>query len=230
MFLFYLFMLQCDIIFKQIRYSINDPAFNELIDLRYNLLRKPLGLNFETGELEAEANDIHIAGYLNSKLSACLVLSPISKSIYKMRQVCVSIEYQNKGIGTKLIQFAERTCTNLNADSIVLNARETALNLYLKNGYQINSDMFIELGIPHYKMTKRLHCIVHGNQVSVIGHHSNTSRFLKDLRIDSNLGEYTLDNKYYKAILSLKTTEIDDFEPNSENVALILVFESVIIF
>jgi predicted GNAT family N-acyltransferase len=221
-----------DIFFKQIDYSIDDAEFQELIDLRYRLLRKPLGLKFEAEELANETNDIHIAGYSKSKLLACLVMTPISKSIVKMRQVCVSKEHWNRGIGAKLVQFAEDICRDLNVASIVLNARETALNLYLKGGYKIKGEMFIELGIPHYKMTKQLQSFeksyFNENRVAIIGESLYTNQFLKELCIESPL-EYVLDNKYYKATLSLKTTDVDEFEPGTY-VALILVFESVIIF
>jgi predicted GNAT family N-acyltransferase len=37
-----------------------------------------------------------------------------------------------------------------------MHARESAVGFYEKLGYQINSDVFNEVNIPHYVMEKRL--------------------------------------------------------------------------
>jgi len=73
-----------------------------------------------------------------------------------MRQVAVDGTYQAKGIGKKLVEYSERLALEKNFDKIILNARDTAVKFYLKLGYRIEGEMFIEVEIPHYRMSKKL--------------------------------------------------------------------------
>ena len=48
-----------------------------MVDLRYQILRKPLGLQFNQVELEEEKNDILIGCFDEDKLEGCCILSPL---------------------------------------------------------------------------------------------------------------------------------------------------------
>jgi predicted GNAT family N-acyltransferase len=73
-----------------------------------------------------------------------------------MRQVAVDFEYQNLGVGKKMVQFAEAFALQKGFESMVLHARETAVPFYLSAGYTILGEPFTEVGIPHKKMIKTL--------------------------------------------------------------------------
>lgn len=132
--------------------------YRDLIDLRYRILRKPLGLTFSEDDLRKEERDLFIACYdeQNNKLIAGCVLTHNTPSCIKMRQMAVDSEYQHKGIGAKVLNFAEEVAANKGYKSICLHARKEALLFYKKNGYSIESDEFIEVGIPHYEMLKTI--------------------------------------------------------------------------
>lgn len=61
--------------------------------------------------------------------------------------MCVLKNFQKKGIGHKLIQSAEKTCRNLNVDYIWMNAREKAVDFYLKLNYIDLGQTYIIKGI-----------------------------------------------------------------------------------
>jgi predicted GNAT family N-acyltransferase len=131
------------------------PFYDESISLRDDILRKPLGLAFSVDELAREYGDFHFGAFnQHMELVACLVLVPLENGSIKMRQVAVLESLQGSGQGTALVQASELFCKKLRFSKIVLNARETAVNFYLKMDYTKIGDVFTEVGIPHYKMYK----------------------------------------------------------------------------
>jgi predicted GNAT family N-acyltransferase len=73
-----------------------------------------------------------------------------------MRQVAIEPSLQGQGIGSSLIKYSELVARKAVYTSMVLHARDTAVPFYQKLGYQIEGDLFEEVGIPHYAMRKQL--------------------------------------------------------------------------
>lgn len=126
------------------------------IELRHQVLRKPLGLSFSKPELEAEKEQIHLAAYYNNVLAGILLLVPIKENELKMRQVAVTTELQGKGIGKILVAYSEFYAKNKGFNIISLHARVTAQAFYTAIGYNPMGDLFKEVGIPHIKMIKEI--------------------------------------------------------------------------
>lgn len=132
------------------------PAYRQAIYLRYKLLRQPLGLKYTKAQMASETDQIHIIARADNEIVACLCLVPLLDNTLKMRQVCVTKRLQGSGIGRKLVQFSEEIAYRQGFSRIVLNARDYVTTFYLKLNYQISSEKFLEIGIPHYQMTKEL--------------------------------------------------------------------------
>lgn len=126
------------------------------VDLRYAVLREPLGLNFTREQLLAEARDIHLVYYTDAMVLGTMMLTPTDNGHIKMRQVAVDEQYQGAGIGAKMVEFAEAYSLDLGFHHMEMHARKTAVPFYLKLGYQIVGEEFMEVTIPHYKMEKDL--------------------------------------------------------------------------
>jgi GNAT superfamily N-acetyltransferase len=133
----------------------NSPQYHETVKLRDEILRKPLGLKFEPGELEKEFSVFHIACYLDGALAGCLILQPDGKSL-KMRQVSVSERHQGTGIGRAMVEFSEKFARERGYNKITMHARDTAVPFYLKLGYSIEGEPFEEVTIPHRSMFKNI--------------------------------------------------------------------------
>jgi len=133
------------------------PAYEETVQLRDDILRKPLKLNFKEKDLAKEYKDYHLACYNGyDELIGCLVLSPLEDGSIKMRQVAVSKKYQRKGIGMIMVYFSEVESYHRGFRKMELNARDTAIPFYEKLGYQKTGRPFKEVSIKHYKMVKAL--------------------------------------------------------------------------
>lgn len=141
---------------KQIDFQTKE--YFQTLGLRYEVLRRPLSIHFNTNDLKNEGSDIHIAAFVNHRIIGCLILTEIADKpfVYKMRQVAVDAACQQKGIGKKMVHFCETFATSRNFKKIELNARKSAVPFYLSLDYQIVGDEFLEVNIPHYKMIKSL--------------------------------------------------------------------------
>lgn len=134
----------------------NGAIYWSAVNLRSDVLRKPLGLEFTKEELLLENDQVHIVAILNEKLVACLSLVKVSDSTLKMRQVAVNTELQGQRIGAKLVAFSETWAKENGYHEMVLHAREAASKFYTKLKYNVVGDTFLEVGLPHYEMKKRL--------------------------------------------------------------------------
>jgi GNAT superfamily N-acetyltransferase len=129
--------------------------YREAVELRRRVLRLPLGLDFTPEELLAEAGDHCLVVLCDGGLAGTLSLVEKLPEV-KMRQVAVEPDLQGKGIGRKLVAFAEDFARSLGAERMTLHARETAVPFYLAQGYSVVGDRFDEVGIPHFRMEKDL--------------------------------------------------------------------------
>jgi predicted GNAT family N-acyltransferase len=131
-------------------------AYEESIALRYQVLRKPLGLSYDPAELAGEKDSFHLALRKGAVLVACLVLKPLDERCIKLRQLAVRESSQGKGVGRELVNYAESFAKGRGYVEIVLHARETARGFYWKLGYEAEGNSFAEVGLPHLFMRRML--------------------------------------------------------------------------
>ncbi len=134
----------------------NSNLYWKAVDLRTKILRIPLGLKFTQEELLKENDQLHFILLQNEKVIATLALKPLNKNTLKMRQVAVDDTVQKTGIGKKLVEFSEEYARNNGYTVMECNARKVAVPFYLKLGYKTEGDEFLEVNIPHFRMTKML--------------------------------------------------------------------------
>jgi predicted GNAT family N-acyltransferase len=130
--------------------------YRQSVHLRDEVLRKPLGLEFSQSDLDAETDQHHLALIQNSEVVAVLLIKPLNPTAVKMRQVAVTPKEQGKGLGKELVSYSEDWALEHGYQSIELHAREVAVPFYLNLNYEVVSERFTEVGIPHFKMRKFL--------------------------------------------------------------------------
>lgn len=124
--------------------------------LRIAVLRKPLGLSYTQEQLMEEETQYHLALINGTELLAVTLLKPVSVREIKLRQFAVDPEAQKQGYGKMLLQFAEKVSKDFDHTIITMHARETAVNFYENSGYKKKGSVFQEVGIPHFKMEKKI--------------------------------------------------------------------------
>lgn len=139
---------------KQIDHGSEEYA--KMVQLRLEVLRKPIGLNFSEIELSNDINDILITAFDEEEILGCCILQTINKNYIKLRQMAVQKKVQRKGIGVAIMSFAENLARDKGFKIIKMHARETAIGFYEKLGYEKKGNSFTEVNIPHLLMEKKL--------------------------------------------------------------------------
>ncbi len=130
--------------------------YKKMVELRYNILRKPLGLDFTEEELEKEKSEMLIGAYEDEEMLGCCMLTKVGPQTVRLRQMAVKPGLQGKGIGRVLMQFAENLARDRGNTVVTMHARKTATGFYEKQGYKVVGQEFDEVTIPHYIMEKQL--------------------------------------------------------------------------
>ncbi len=134
----------------------NSIEYREMINLRMEILRKPLGLSFTPETLEKEKDDTLIGAFDEEKITACCILTKIDSTIIQLRQMAVHPKMERNGLGASILAFAENIARDAGFRILIMHARKTAVGFYEKQGYEIHGDEFLEVSIPHYEMRKKL--------------------------------------------------------------------------
>ena len=130
--------------------------YQQMVQLRNDILRKPLKLTLTPEELEKEKDEILIGAFEEEKMLGCCMLIIVDHSTVRLRQMAVLNNLQGKGIGRALMQFAENIARDRGFKKIIMHARKSAAGFYEKLGYQVNGAEFLEVTLPHYEMQKKL--------------------------------------------------------------------------
>src|SRR6187401_3507793 len=139
---------------KQIDHGTKE--YQMMVNLRYEIMRKPLGLTFLPEELAKEKDDILICAFDEDELLGCCILTNMKNGCARLRQMAVQKNMQGKGIGESMVTFAENLARDKGFKTLTMHARDTAIGFYEKYGYKVKGEQFIELNIPHHIMEKRL--------------------------------------------------------------------------
>ncbi len=132
------------------------PEYQQMLGLRNSVLRKPLGLEFDPAELEKENHDILIGAFEEEDMLGCCMLIEENQATLRLRQMAVYNEKQGKGIGRAMMSFAENLARDRGYKALNMHARKNAIGFYEKMGYQVTSEEFTEVTIPHVVMEKKL--------------------------------------------------------------------------
>lgn len=132
------------------------PAYAMAVALRRDVLRKPLGLDFTEAQLASEAASLHLTAWEEDVLLGTLLLTPLDGQSIQMRQVAVDDRRQGLGIGRAMVLESETEALRRGFRRMMLHARDTAVGFYANLGYRPVGAAFMEVGIRHQEMEKRL--------------------------------------------------------------------------
>ncbi|MBL7752425.1 MAG: GNAT family N-acetyltransferase [Chitinophagaceae bacterium] len=132
------------------------PEYLLMVKLRDDILRRPIGIHFSKEELEKEKENLLIGAFEDESILGCCMLVKESNDKVRLRQMAVLNDLQGKGIGRAMILFAENIARDQGYKVLNMHARKPVVGFFEKMGYQVVSDEFLEISIPHYEMEKAL--------------------------------------------------------------------------
>lgn len=139
--------------FKFIKTS--DPEYALERELRNEVLRKPLGFPPGAEVFPFEDESYHLIAIDEGKVVGCLLFRPEGRT-GRLYQMAVDEKYRGRGVGKNLVEIIENKLTSEGFVEIYLHARKTSESFYAQLDYKISGEEFVEIGIPHIRMKKRL--------------------------------------------------------------------------
>lgn len=130
--------------------------YQQMVELRNEILRRPLGLALDEQDIVSDKNNILIGAFEDDKMLGCCMLVKEDDNSVMLRQMAVRNQLQGKGIGRALMEFAETLARDVGCCEIAMHARTSAAGFYEKMGYRISGEAFTKLSISHVLMKKRI--------------------------------------------------------------------------
>ena len=131
-----------------------------IINLRYDILRKPWNQAKETSSDGMEDTAINAFIEDNGKAIACGRLQDNGAGVGQIRFMAVDANYQGKGLGKLIVAKLEAEAKRIGLTTIELQARENAVEFYKSQGYEVKETSFKLWDIiQHYLMTKEINSI-----------------------------------------------------------------------
>ncbi|MBF9251731.1 GNAT family N-acetyltransferase [Pontibacter sp. 172403-2] len=142
--------------------KIKEPAspeeFEQYYLLRHQTLREPWGQPKGSERVEDDATAVHamLVDEAGQALGVCrLHLNTPQEG--QIRFMGIRADQQGKGLGNLLLTYMNDRARQMGATTMVLHARDYAVNFYRRNGYEIVEESYLLFGtIQHYKMAKQL--------------------------------------------------------------------------
>ena len=144
-----------DLVFQVVQFGQQD-AYQDILRLRTSVLREGL-LSYSDAELQSEKDDLHIGLYQFRKAEAigCCLIRRVGDWC-QMRQVAIDHTAQGKGLGSLLINYFEDYARSIGVSHLYIEALEVAVPFYLRNGYSVLPDSFVNegSGLVNYRLEK----------------------------------------------------------------------------
>jgi ribosomal protein S18 acetylase RimI-like enzyme len=136
--------------------GLDAPEYAQELDLRWRILRKPLGLQRDAVQFPFEAESLHLVAIEASRVVGCVLFHPDGPGTGRLFQMAVEPDRQGTGLGTRLVRALEEELVRRGFREVTLHARDTAVGFYARLGYAPIGPPYVEVGIPHQNMRRSL--------------------------------------------------------------------------
>lgn len=142
---------------SEIRSPKSEQEWEQYYDLRYRVLREPLGQPRGTEKNEGDETGIHFAYFEDGKILAIARLDLQEDKQAQVRFVAVESNLQGKGIGKKIMEAVEEHSKKNGIRKIILHARDYAMPFYLGLNYTLIEPSYKLFDVlQHFLMEKEL--------------------------------------------------------------------------
>lgn len=122
----------------QVRRVYQDvPGFAAVCDVRIETMIKNFDITIDQEFDESDGLDTRYVLLSDGRIPVAECRLHGLNGYAKIERVSVLTPYQKKGVGSKLLQEAEKWLKELGYRHVVITSREEALPFYLKNGYAL---------------------------------------------------------------------------------------------
>jgi ribosomal protein S18 acetylase RimI-like enzyme len=136
--------------------GLDAPEYAQELDLRWRVLRKPLGFAPEAVAFPFEAESLHLVALDAGRVMGCVLFHPEGTETGRLFQMAVEPDRQGTGLGTTLVRALEAELARRGFREVILHARDSAVGFYARLGYAPVGPPYVEVGVPHQNMRRSL--------------------------------------------------------------------------
>ena len=139
------------------RITMDDPRYDGERDLRNRVLLRPIGLPDHAWEMH-DRDAFHFVAVEDGKVVGCVVLhpSPETPGSARLMQMAVEPALQKRGIGTELVRRLMAFAEAKGYAEVCCHSRESAVAFYRRLGFEEYAAPFVEVGVLHRHMRRRV--------------------------------------------------------------------------
>ena len=139
----------------EVREARSDDEVAAALALRSRVFCEEQGVSFEADQDGRDPEATHIVAVDECDvIGTCRLL--FRGEVARLGRLAVEPERRGDGIGAAILREADRVAVGAGAESIALHAQTYAQSLYEHAGYREYGPTFVEEGIEHVAMEKRL--------------------------------------------------------------------------
>jgi predicted GNAT family N-acyltransferase len=139
----------------EVREARSDDEVSGALALRSRVFCEEQGVSFEADQDGRDSEATHIVAMDEGDvIGTCRLL--FRGQVARLGRLAVEPERRGDGIGAAILREADRVAAEAGAESIALHAQTYAQSLYEQAGYRECGPPFVEEGIEHVAMEKRL--------------------------------------------------------------------------
>jgi predicted GNAT family N-acyltransferase len=125
------------------------------LELRYRVFCEEQGVTLAADQDGLDPQALHLVAIDNGRLiGTCRLL--FDGGVAHLGRMAVEPDARGRGVGAAILAAAERESREAGAGRIRLHAQTAARPLYERGGFSVESDEFMDEGIPHVTMEKAL--------------------------------------------------------------------------
>ncbi|API89125.1 GNAT family N-acetyltransferase [Marinilactibacillus sp. 15R] len=136
--------------------DISSEVYKDAIHIRKEVFVKEQHIEPELEIDDLEDQTFHLVGYINSVPSATARIYEKAPHIFKIQRVAVIRDARKTGSGKKLMEELEQYIRSKDAEIMILDSQDQAIPFYEKSGFSVEGEGFMDAGIPHHRMVKKI--------------------------------------------------------------------------
>jgi predicted GNAT family N-acyltransferase len=138
-----------------VRETISEDEVTAALALRSRVFCDEQGVSFEADQDGRDPEAIHIVAVDHGAvIGTCRLL--FRGAVARLGRLAVEPERRGDGVAAAILREADRVAADAGAETIALHAQTYARALYEHAGYEEYGPTFVEEGIEHVAMEKRL--------------------------------------------------------------------------
>jgi predicted GNAT family N-acyltransferase len=139
----------------EVREARSDDEVAAALALRSRVFCEEQGVSFESDQDGRDPEATHVVAVdQGDVIGTCRLL--FRGQVARLGRLAVEPGRRGDGIGAAILREADRVAAEAGAESIALHAQTHAQSLYEQAGYREHGPTFVEEGIEHVAMEKRL--------------------------------------------------------------------------